>query len=180
MPLQLRASLDHLRSMVIAGTQLTQTSAESLNVEDLYRAAWVQAVAAVDSWIRPELRNRTRPPDNPPLPGSYDRPTSPPDNESDYPMRFQPIEGTARTRRLDLWADVADVLSKRQPVTAEALRARMDAINERRHLIVHHSDHIPGRQIARTRITAQETIDTIDWLEMFATAAWTVFGNQSR
>jgi hypothetical protein len=56
----LRDNLSYARSLATAGTALTQLGVHSFDVRDVFRAAWVQAVAALDHWVRQELRRRLR------------------------------------------------------------------------------------------------------------------------
>ncbi|KAF4410971.1 hypothetical protein [Streptomyces lycii] len=51
-------NLDYARKMINAGQSLHGLRPEALDVGDLYRAAWVQAVSAVDHWLHEELYRR--------------------------------------------------------------------------------------------------------------------------
>jgi len=51
-------NLEFARRLVSSGRQLEQLEVGSFDVADLYRAAWVQAVAALDHWIHREIYAR--------------------------------------------------------------------------------------------------------------------------
>ncbi|MEV5704684.1 hypothetical protein [Actinoallomurus sp. NPDC052274] len=51
-------NLDYARKLVEGGRRLGQLQVGAFDVDDLYRAAWVQAVAALDHWITRELIDR--------------------------------------------------------------------------------------------------------------------------
>jgi hypothetical protein len=45
---ELQQNLEYARQLVRGGRRLAELDVRSFDVDDLYRAAWVQAVAAVD------------------------------------------------------------------------------------------------------------------------------------
>ena len=49
-------NLDYARNLARAGDHLTQLKVGAFEVPDVFRAAWVQAVAALDHWVRQEVR----------------------------------------------------------------------------------------------------------------------------
>jgi hypothetical protein len=51
-------NLEFARRLVSSGRQLEQLKVGSFDVADLYRAAWVQAVSALDHWIHREIYAR--------------------------------------------------------------------------------------------------------------------------
>lgn len=51
-------NLDYARNLTTAGSHLQDLGVTSFEVLDVYRAAWVQAVAALDHWVRQEIRDR--------------------------------------------------------------------------------------------------------------------------
>lgn len=178
LPPRLSENFDNLRKMVMAGARFassleSNSGTEVLDVEDLYRASWVQAVAVVESWILREIRHRL------PSAAANER------RDRELPSRSGPdnltVTRRARgsTRSFDIWYQAAQVLGEGQSVSAEALRTRMNLINQRRNEIVHNADRLTGSRITRSPLTAEETLDTIDWLEMFATAAWQALAGQS-
>ncbi|MFI7609390.1 restriction endonuclease [Micromonospora sp. NPDC049366] len=54
----LRRNLDYARSLATAGQHLDQLKVGAFEVSDVFRAAWVQSVAALDHWVRQEIRAR--------------------------------------------------------------------------------------------------------------------------
>jgi restriction system protein len=52
------ANIDYSRRMVNAGKHLAPFRSPEIDVADFYRAAWVQAVSALDHWIHEELWRR--------------------------------------------------------------------------------------------------------------------------
>ncbi|MEV0406472.1 hypothetical protein [Actinoallomurus sp. NPDC050550] len=52
---EFRRNLDYARKLVEGGRQLGQLKVGAFDVDDLYRAAWVQAVAALGHRRRPSL-----------------------------------------------------------------------------------------------------------------------------
>jgi hypothetical protein len=51
-------NLEYARNLVDGGRRLAQLRVGAFDVHDLYRAAWVQAVAALDHWITREIVDR--------------------------------------------------------------------------------------------------------------------------
>ncbi|MGX1367658.1 hypothetical protein RKD19_003017 [Streptomyces canus] len=51
-------NLSYARRMVEAGRMLTPLKSPSIDIDDFYRAAWVQAVAAIDHWLHEEVLRR--------------------------------------------------------------------------------------------------------------------------
>lgn len=54
----LRCNLEYALSLATAGLHLQQLKVESFEVSDVFRAAWVQAVAALDHWVHQEIHER--------------------------------------------------------------------------------------------------------------------------
>ncbi|MDQ7908578.1 hypothetical protein RB614_29010 [Phytohabitans sp. ZYX-F-186] len=54
----LRRNLSYARSLATAGSHLERLGVTGFEVKDVYRAAWVQAVAALDHWVRQEIHER--------------------------------------------------------------------------------------------------------------------------
>ncbi|MGV9806772.1 hypothetical protein [Micromonospora chersina] len=54
----LRRNLNYARSLATAGQHLDQLKVGAFEVSDVFRAAWVQSVAALDHWVRQEIRAR--------------------------------------------------------------------------------------------------------------------------
>jgi hypothetical protein len=53
-----RANVEYARRMVTAGRNLAAFQSPVLDIGDFYRAAWVQAVSALDHWLHEELYRR--------------------------------------------------------------------------------------------------------------------------
>ncbi|MEV5748340.1 hypothetical protein AB0L00_11015 [Actinoallomurus sp. NPDC052308] len=51
-------NLDYAKRLVNGGERLAQLKVGAFDVDDLYRAAWVQAVAALDHWVTREIVDR--------------------------------------------------------------------------------------------------------------------------
>ncbi|MGW2296341.1 hypothetical protein [Streptomyces violaceorubidus] len=51
-------NLSYARRMVKAGRMLTPFRSPTIDIDDFYRAAWVQAVAAIDHWLHEEVLRR--------------------------------------------------------------------------------------------------------------------------
>ncbi|MET8196864.1 hypothetical protein ABZU22_23900 [Micromonospora sp. NPDC005222] len=54
----LKRNLNYARSLATAGQHLDQLKVGAFEVSDVFRAAWVQSVAALDHWVRQEIRAR--------------------------------------------------------------------------------------------------------------------------
>jgi hypothetical protein len=55
---ELRSNLEYARELVHGGQFLENLKVGAFDVADLYRAAWVQAVSALDHWVHRELYER--------------------------------------------------------------------------------------------------------------------------
>jgi len=53
-----RRNLHYALSLATAGLHLQKLKVEAFEVSDVYRAAWVQAVAALDHWVHQEIHDR--------------------------------------------------------------------------------------------------------------------------
>lgn len=53
-----RNNIEYARKMVLAGKNLAPFESPVIDVGDFYRAAWVQAVSAIDHWFHEELYRR--------------------------------------------------------------------------------------------------------------------------
>jgi hypothetical protein len=51
-------NLSYARRMVETGRMLTPFQSPTIDIDDFYRAAWVQAVAAIDHWFHEEVLRR--------------------------------------------------------------------------------------------------------------------------
>lgn len=56
--LDFRRNLDYAKQIVQSARLLSELRVGSLDVDDLFRAAWVQAVAALDHWVHEEIYHR--------------------------------------------------------------------------------------------------------------------------
>ncbi|PRY18679.1 hypothetical protein [Pseudosporangium ferrugineum] len=54
----LRRNLNYARSLATAGQALGQLEVRAFEIDDVFRAAWVQGVAALDHWVRQEVHTR--------------------------------------------------------------------------------------------------------------------------
>ncbi|XVQ11113.1 ADP-ribosylglycohydrolase family protein [Spirillospora sp. CA-255316] len=159
-PPPLRESFDRLRGLVSTAARIAPTleaQPELLDLEDLHRACWVQAVAVVESWILGGVRNRR----------------SNSMAAAREPSRERP---NIRGGVFDLWPETARALGGDQQ-SPDVLRSRMNEIVQRRNQIVHGADRRPSGSESRAPLTAEETLSTIDWLETFAVAAWRVLAD---
>lgn len=55
---EFKQNLEYARQIVQGGRLLSGLQVGSFDVDDLYRAAWVQAVAALDHWVHEEIYHR--------------------------------------------------------------------------------------------------------------------------
>jgi hypothetical protein len=53
-----RRNLDYARSLAEAGRRFGELRIGAFEIDDVFRAAWVQAVAALDHWVRQEVHSR--------------------------------------------------------------------------------------------------------------------------
>ncbi|MEU1686869.1 hypothetical protein [Micromonospora sp. NPDC005707] len=54
----LQRNLNYARSLATAGQHLALLQVGAFEISDVFRAAWVQSVAALDHWVRQEIRAR--------------------------------------------------------------------------------------------------------------------------
>ncbi|MFF0822810.1 restriction endonuclease [Micromonospora haikouensis] len=54
----LQRNLNYARSLATAGQHLAMLKVGAFEISDVFRAAWVQSVAALDHWVRQEIRAR--------------------------------------------------------------------------------------------------------------------------
>jgi hypothetical protein len=54
----LQRNLNYARSLATAGQHLEKLQVGAFEIGDVFRAAWVQSVAALDNWVRQEIRYR--------------------------------------------------------------------------------------------------------------------------
>ncbi|WP_169946304.1 MGMT family protein [Microbispora sp. H11081] len=204
---QFQQNIEYARQLVNGGRSLEQLGVGSFDVTDLYRAAWTQAVAALDHWVTREIVDRALS-----LALNPRVPRPPKFNSLSIPVElFERIhygdeslgetfrahlerhfsfmtfqnpdkikEGFAYVSRVNLWVKVADVLTDQDannPITADGVRTRLREIAWRRNNIAHTADHDSGRPGQKTPITADQAETTIDWLETMAIAIQLALGD---
>jgi alkylated DNA nucleotide flippase Atl1 len=204
---QFQLNLSYARQLVHGGRNLKRLGVGAFDVTDLYRAAWTQAVAALDHWVTREIIDRalalalrprtTRPPkfNNLSIPVElferihhHEEPLE--DSFRQYLeqhfgfMTFQNPDdikrGFAHVSTVNLWVKVARSLTDQDPttpVTADAVRGRLQSIARRRNNIAHTADHDAERPGQKTPVTAPEVEATIDWLESIAIAIQQALGD---
>ena len=191
----LRRNLARARDLTGGGRNLEELGITGFDHQDIYRAAWVQAVASLDHWMRGEIGRRTR--------ALLDGPASA------WPLTFghivaqkvhgkQNLQGEAAIRaamakhfepvlsrasfqspakirdRLgdvadvtNLWPRVAEILGGHPPVDVEA---RLNEVAQRRHHIVHQNDQHPTDPTGKEPIGLGETMAAIGLVERTAEA----------
>lgn len=179
----------------------------TFEVQDLYRAAWVMAVAGLDHWVHEEIYHRAvrlalR--SSGPKPVKFadlDIPISLFDKVhyesasleelfTEYlrgklsyvsyqnPDRIR--EGFRLVSDKKLWPAVATVLSNEDgvPCTAKDVTTRLEIIVRRRNAIAHSADRDPDHLDRRRPITANETQEAIDYLETLGSAIVSALGTR--
>ncbi|MGW4805040.1 hypothetical protein [Kitasatospora sp. NPDC004272] len=201
---QFKTNINFCRRMVHSGAALESAAASQLNLgdlsqveyTDLYRAAWVQAVSALDHWLHREIISRA-------VAIISDRPAPRPDRLKNYTVSWQTVEDIRfrrpvdevmtehLTERLgrdsyqkpdriaeglqyvtqkkqgDIWKEVTQILGAGQ--TVDQVKLQQVQIADRRNAIAHEAD-IDRSTGTRQSITAPETSATIDWIENLAMA----------
>ncbi|MEZ0077462.1 HEPN domain-containing protein [Planotetraspora sp. GP83] len=198
-------NLKYARSLVKTGPGLVALQVRALeDVTDLYRAAWSQSVAGLDHWITREITERAvflalRP--DLPRPPKFSKLEIPVEAFEQVhreagelgevlrrcwgekfarvthqsPERIK--EGLSFVTAGDLWPKVAEIMSRAgSPIKADQVRERLRAIVDRRNRIAHTADRNPAPPPGRAKLTAEETADTIDWLEEMARAILEALG----
>ncbi len=181
------------------GRYLQALGVRAFDVTDLYRSAWVLAVAALDHWVHEEIYHRAvalalRPAG--PKPARFHKLEMPMALFDRVHYEAAPLdelfgqhlrsrlgfisyqnpdrirEGFALVSDITLWRRVAEVMSgqARTAVTASEVRQRLEEIVWRRNRIAHEADRDPDNQPHRRRIGADETAAVIDHLEGVAAA----------
>ncbi|MGW5265711.1 MGMT family protein [Microbispora sp. NPDC004025] len=204
---QFQQNLEYARQLVDGGRNLERLAVGSFDVTDLYRAAWTQAVAALDHWITREIVDRAvalalTP--GAPRPQKFNNLSIPVELFEDIHHRKEDLgsafrghlerhfafmtfqnpekikEGFAHVSTVNLWVRVAEVLTgqdARNPITADGVRTRLREIAWRRNNIAHTADHDPVRPGQKAPITADEAEATIEWLETMAIAIQLALGD---
>src|SRR5690606_36011360 len=192
--------------MVTTGKHLEGLQVGSADVGDLYRAAWVQAVSAIDHWFHEELYRRVAE-------------LAAQDSGLPYQLtRFElPLEAVEKVLRgtvtladavaehakakwanaslqnprkisealklvteKNVWAEAAEQTNewfgRRTSMTEKSLKQKYISITDRRNKIAHEADL---REDGRGRrlITEADVTDTINWIERIALAIAKVLDN---
>jgi hypothetical protein len=173
----------------------------SADYTDVYRAAWVQAIGALDHWLHKEIVARViatvndtakpRPPRLQQLavPWSVvEQATHRPTDEvlreylSDRLGRdsFQKADRISEglgyvtlKKQGELWREVAQILG--DGLTAETVKQRQDEYADRRNKIAHEAD-LPDGSPDRRPVAAAEAGAVIDWVASLAAALRSVLG----
>ncbi|MFE9498653.1 hypothetical protein [Streptomyces collinus] len=105
-------NLSYARRMVKAGAMLTPFRSPTIDIDDFYRAAWVQAVAAIDHWMHEEVLRRVA------ELAAKDSPEMP------YQLRVYelPLHTVEAVRRGDVTLPDAVVAHLREKLSAQALQ----------------------------------------------------------
>jgi hypothetical protein len=202
---ELRSNLDYARDIVRGGQHLERLQVGAFDVADLYRAAWVQAVSALDHWIHRELYDRAL---GFALNVAAPRPTKflnlriPMSLFEDVHHHSQTVheafkvylraefghksfqapdkikEALAYVSDISLWPAVAKSLTSQthQPVQPEQVQNMLKRIVARRNRIAHEADRDPQQTDAKQPVTAHETSEVIDNIEQVAAAIIRVVG----
>jgi hypothetical protein len=203
---ELRGNLDYARDLVRGGRYLERLKVGAFDVADLYRAAWVQAVSALDHWVHRELYDRAL---GLAMQMSVQRPAR--FLQIEIPMRlFEDVQRGSTTLREafqshlrsqfgyqsfqapekikqalgyvrdgPLWPAVADQFNAgtdRELITSEQVQDRLSKIVKRRNRIAHEADRDMDRPGTRNPISDTEATETIDWIEQAASAILAVLG----
>ncbi|MGI8310949.1 hypothetical protein [Saccharopolyspora hattusasensis] len=193
-------NLKYARGLVDGGRRLEAQDVHDFDVTDLYRSAWVMAVAALDHWVFEEIRHRAlalllKPDGQKP---SGLRKLSVPvdlfdrihyggesreavfgemlDREFGHESYQNPRyiqEAFKHVSDVKLWAEVAKrAHAHGDQVDAKEVQARLKRIMERRNQIVHQADLDQADPNRRQPVSAEEAAAVISRLE--ETAAYIV------
>ncbi|CAL9387452.1 hypothetical protein SUDANB121_01195 [Nocardiopsis dassonvillei] len=192
---QFESNLSYARNMVTGGRALEGLRGIGANYgdlaaahpEDLYRAAWSQAVSALDHWLHQEVHKRAVAlvrSEERPLPDRLSKlklPLATVEQMADNPLgsvfgefvteeirrdTYQRSRGISEGLRLvthlnaqEIWERIAAGLG----VTAAQARDRQDSVVERRNRIAHQADLGPDGR--RTPMTASDVEAALEWIE---------------
>lgn len=189
-------NLNYARDLVSGGKHLQRLKVSAFDVADLFRAAWVQAVSALDHWVHRELYDRALG-----FALNVDEERPPQFFNLRVPMRM--FEDVHHHRSITLQEAFAEHLrdhfgyqSFQAPekikqalshVTAEPLWpnvekqldsavARLKEIVNRRNRIAHEADRDPDDGTRRLPISADDVTQTIDHVHQIAAAIAAVLG----
>ncbi|MGW0194268.1 hypothetical protein [Nonomuraea sp. NPDC003201] len=204
---QYQRNLGYARQLVHGGRNLERLGVGAFDVTDLYRAAWTQAVAALDHWVTQEIIDRAvalalRP--GAPRPNNFNKLSMPVELVEKVHRNTEPLEdafrvaleqffefktfqhpdkiaeGFSHVSKVRLWKAVADKLTDQDPsnpIAADEIRTQLAGIARRRNNIAHTADHDPNSFRRKKRITVREAEQTIDVLESVAIAILQALGD---
>lgn len=196
---EMRQNLDYARGLVRGGRYLQRLQVGAFDVEDLYRAAWVQAVSALDHWVHRELYDRAT---ALALQPATERPAKYLRIEVPMGLLESVLHGSASMEEVfrshlrsqfghlsfqhpskikDALSFVSDVslwpaVGKRLGVDHTSVQDRLVAIVKRRNRIAHETDRDHHAGGVRVPITDVEITEVIDWLEGLGEAILAVIG----
>lgn len=202
---ELVSNLGYARDLVRGGQHLERLQVGAFDVADLYRAAWVQAVSALDHWVHRELYDRAL---GFALNADVERPVR--FLKLEIPMSlFEDVHHHSKTMReafetylrnqfghqsfqapdkirqalghvsdVALWPEVAKLLSAEtgERVASEQVQGFLTDIVRRRNRIAHEADRDPHSVHDKLSISAENTSEMIDRIQQIATATMHVIG----
>lgn len=192
---ELRNSLEYAYNMVESGRHLEKLQVAAFDIKDLYRSAWVQAVAALDRWVGREIHDRAFGfAQNPQAPrpqgflrlkvpvGLIDVLQGSEELHEEFEeflqaeFGFETYQQPDRIKRglrnvsdVDLWSQVPKTLLDKD------VRDNLKHIVWRRNQIVHASDVDP-LTFRKREITADDAYATVEWIKRLATAISSAIG----
>ncbi|QUQ62332.1 DUF4268 domain-containing protein [Kutzneria sp. CA-103260] len=202
---ELQSNLEYARDLVTGGQFLESLKVGVFDVAELYRAAWVQAVSALDHWVHREVYDRALAfalNVDLPRPRRFRTLEIPMElfeavHHHEKPLReaftdhlraqfgylsFQAPEKIKDALRyvsdVPLWPAVAKRMSEEtgRPTKHEDVQALLKDIVGRRNRIAHEADSDPSQVRAKQVITAQAASEAIESIHDIATAIRHVLG----
>jgi uncharacterized protein DUF4268 len=202
---EFQSNLDYARNLVKGGRHLERLQVGAFDVADLYRAAWVQAVAALDHWIHRELYVRAlgfaldvsapRPPKFLKLRIPLSLFENVQHHSEDLRAAFAAYlrdqfgwqsfqapdkirEALSHVSEVQLWSSVATRFTAQtdQTVSAAQVQDMLKQIVGRRNRIAHEADRDPEQIDAKKPITADDASEAIAAIDRLATAIIHVIG----
>jgi hypothetical protein len=203
---ELRSNLEYARDLVRGGQFLESLQVGAFDVADLYRAAWVQAVSALDHWVHRELYERALAfalNIEEPRPARFLKLEVPLQlfedvhhHAGDFRGAFEDYlrtkfgyqsfqapekikQALSHVSEEPLWPGVAQRLAAAghtDMATRDAVVACLGDIVERRNKIAHEADREPEDGTARRAISHHDATRTIDRIDRLASAIAAVLG----
>lgn len=198
---ELRGNLAYARNLVSGGRHLEHLQVGAFDVADLYRAAWVQAVSALDHWVHREVYDRAlgfalnvavpRPKrflalkipmqmfedvhhHSQTLPEVFAAHLRAQFGHLSFQAPDKIKEALAHVAEVQLWPEVARRLS--DGTTSDQVQSLLKEIVGRRNRIAHEADRDPAQVHDKQAITAQATSEVIEHVQRIATAILHVIG----